>query len=986
MKNFFTFLALFFAVAILPGNTLSAKSVSAKKDITHSDQNYVLNPNKSFEKFFPWVTNAAVMMPCPVTLNYQLGFGECGVVVPSFGFAFPDITVNDIPFVSNTNPSLINSTVYCSSGQTKYSRPYYNSSPTDLRINRVNVGVYRSFNSPQVTFNFYNAAGGFVGGVTATVPDMSQGVFNYTIPAGVNIKIPSLSNFRMEVVTNAPHISVFKIGRNDAAHVAGYAEAQIQGADCPLTLNQEIDPLNPGIAPSSIVFGLMGTPDDYKYVNLNNNFKEGDFFPIGSRVMSYIVTDANNSSTACAFNVNVLEYNNITGTLACNDLVQVSLDEDCETIVTPDMLLEGNEYGCYDKYTVQIIANNGAVLGNKVTKAQIGQKLKTQIIAPNGNSCWGEILVQDKLGPNLICKDVYATCSTDLEPGSPLSKRVPVVANIVDGTIGTPLTPVKSFTIPVAHLQGTTISDLNVFIDIEHSRVSDLMANITSPDGVTVPLFFGLSCPGENLMLTLDDESANTITALQSTCDATVPAVAGNFKSYNPLSIFDGKPLQGDWKVTVYDAAGGGTGVVKNIHLIFSQNGGQIPFPLDGTNYAYSWVEDNTYLVLGADNCGAASLSYVDEVIEEDCSSIYSKVIRRCWTGSDILGNISQPCCHYIYVYRNSLSTLQFPPNYDGLDGIHFPLSCSTYGTTIPPTSVTGIPFGDLCENVQIVPPVDVKIDLCEKSYKLLRTHKVIEWCSGQVIVHNQIIKVIDDKGPGLTCPIDVTISTDDYDCSATYLAPKPRIFDECSDDLTYHLSYNSFNNVDSEYVDLNVDQIAGEIQGLPVGDNYIKWTVTDECGNASKCTFKVKVVDLVRPNAVCDRTTVTAIGGNGKAVVEAFTFDDGSVDNCGIFKYEVRKLSDRCGFGTANFTPTVEFCCAEVGTTVMVELRVTDIHNNSNTCMVEVTVQDKLPPYITTCPADIVLDCQADYTNLDVTGRPLYVDNCGVIDVKKTR
>jgi subtilisin-like proprotein convertase family protein len=984
MKNFFTFLALFFAVTITSSFTLMASVGTYKVQTIKSDRNYVLNPEKAFSKFFPWTTASAVMMPCPVTQDISLDFGECGVIVPTFGFAFPDISVNSVPFVSSVNPTLINSTVYCSSGQTRYRRSYFHSGPTDLRVSSVNVGVYQSVNSPQVTFNFYTNSGAFLGGVTATVPTLSQSVFNYSIPSGIDIKIPSQTGFRMEVVANAPHISVFKIGRNDSGNTTGNVEATITASDCPLTLNQEIDPLNPGIAPNSIVFGLTGTPDDYKYTNLNNNFEEGDFFPIGEHVMSYIVTDANNSSTACAFNINVYEYEGITGALACNDLVQVSLDEDCETIVTPDMLLEGNEYGCYDDYTVQIIANNGVVLGNTVSRAQIGQILKTQIIAPNGNSCWGEILVQDKLGPKLVCEDIYATCSTDLEPGSLLSTRVPVVALIENGTIGTEPTRIKTFTIPVAHLQGTTITDLNVYLDIEHARVSDLSANITSPDGVTVPLFLGLSCTGQNVMLTMDDESANTNNTLQNTCEASTPAVAGNFKPFNPLSAFDGKPLEGDWKVTIYDLAPGVSGVVKNIHLIFSQQGGEIPFPLEGTDYLYTWVEDNTYLVLGADNCGAATLSYVDEIVEENCASIYSKIIRRCWTGSDILGNIAEPCCQYIYVYRNSLSTLQFPPNYDGLNGNPGPLSCALYGATIPPTSVTGVPFGDLCENVQLVTPVDVRIDICEKSYKLLRTHKVIEWCSGQIIVHNQVIKVEDNQGPTLSCPPNVTVSTDDYACSATYIAPRPGVSNECSNILKYVLSYNSFNQVDSEFVTLNVNQNTGEIKGLVVGNNWIKWTVTDECGNSSQCTFRVTVADLVRPNAVCDRTTVTSITGNGKAIVDAYTFDDGSVDNCGIFKYEVRKMTDRCGFGTVNFTPTVEFCCSEVGTAVMVELRVTDLYNNSNTCMVEVNVQDKLPPYITKCPADITLDCQADYENLDITGRPEYVDNCEVIDVKK--
>ena len=75
-----------------------------------------------------------------------------------------------------------------------------------------------------------------------------------------------------------------------------------------------------------------------------------------------------------------------------------------------------------------------------------------------------------------------------------------------------------------------------------------------------------------------------------------------------------------------------------------------------------------------------------------------------------------------------------------------------------------------------------------------------------------------------------------------------------------------------------------------------------------------------------------------------------------------------------------LNFCCADVGNTVLVEFRVTDAAGNKNTCMVEVTVEDKLDPIIT-CPPNKTLECQGDYTDLGLTGEATAVDNCpGVI------
>ena len=976
MKNFFTFLALFLTACVFGRGSLDNACQVSELVSTNSKH----CESKEFN-FFPWAGFAPDMITCPNSMVFNLASGECGITVPTFGFVLPNITVSNISQVQ-TISTIINSSRYCSSGQTSYRRTFTNAAPTDARVSAINLGVYEAYNNPSVKFNFYTTGGSLLGTFTAVIPNTNRSMYVVNIPVGVNIKLPAMQSYIMEVVTNAPHVSRFKMGRNHYGHVIGASDATIYAADC-ATLNEEIWPGAGAITPDATVFNAVITPDQYKLTNTQNSFTEGSTFPVGVTPMVYTVTDATGASVTCAFSITVNEFQNPTGALACNDLVNVSLEDDCEFVVTPDILLEGDQYGCFDKYTVQIIGVNGANLGNTVTKANIGQKLKTQVIGPNGNSCWGEIFVQDKFGPEFVCGDVYTNCSSDLTPGTVLTPQIPVAAIIAAGSkdIGTVAHPSRSFSIEVGDFGDAQITDLNVFLDIKHANVKHLSANITSPDGVTVPLFFdnGNLCVGGDMMATFDDEASSFIV-----CEPTlIPSVAGNFKPINPLSIFDGKPLQGIWVVNIYDDVPGTSGEVNNVHLIFEQNGAFLPFPT-ANDITFTYVADNTYIVKGIDDCTDATIQYTDEIVEEDCASIYSKVIKRCWTGQDKAGNVGAPCCQYIYVYRNSLSTLTFPDNFDGLNGNPEPLSCEIFGDSIPPVEVTGLPFGNFCDNVQIADPVDVKIDICENSYKLLRTHKVIEWCSGSVIIHNQIIKVLDKEGPELTCPVDVTISTDDYECSATYRVPRPTIGIECSENLTYVLTYNSYNNVDSEFVAYNVNAITNQISGLQIGDNYIKWTVTDACGNSSSCVFVVTVEDRVRPNAVCDRTTTTSITGNGRSVVEAFTFDDGSVDNCGILKYEVRKMTDACGFGTTLYTPTVEFCCAEVNKTVMVELRVTDIHGNSNSCMVEVIVQDKLPPYITKCPADITLDCQADYSDTNVTGTPEYVDNCEVISVKK--
>ncbi|MEM6965379.1 MAG: T9SS type A sorting domain-containing protein, partial [Bacteroidota bacterium] len=72
---------------------------------------------------------------------------------------------------------------------------------------------------------------------------------------------------------------------------------------------------------------------------------------------------------------------------------------------------------------------------------------------------------------------------------------------------------------------------------------------------------------------------------------------------------------------------------------------------------------------------------------------------------------------------------------------------------------------------------------------------------------------------------------------------------------------------------------------------------------------------------------------------------------------------------------PVVPFKCCDKGTPIMVEFRVTDAAGNSNTCMVEVEVQDKLDPVIV-CPTNKTINCDDD-TSTAFNGEAVATDNC---------
>ena len=100
--------------------------------------------------------------------------------------------------------------------------------------------------------------------------------------------------------------------------------------------------------------------------------------------------------------------------LACTGTTNVSLDSNCEATITADMILNDNATSCEGAtFTVTImeeIDGDPIPTSPTVTGYYVGQTLyvKIQQDTPDtpdetGNSCWGEILIEDKLAPTIEC-------------------------------------------------------------------------------------------------------------------------------------------------------------------------------------------------------------------------------------------------------------------------------------------------------------------------------------------------------------------------------------------------------------------------------------------------------------------------------------------------------------------------------------------------------------------------------------------------------
>ncbi len=937
---------------------------------------------------------------CPNDSTITLAAGDCGYVFNP-NLQLIDDCMDIMTSISQTNDdSTVDQGYACPGGPTSYWRTY----DTDdyginigFDISNIDFRVFQSTNNPEITVNITKFVGFqrvLLGTGSANIGNLNDAMAS--IP--VNAHIEPNTIFQVEVVVPGSLFYGPIMGFNDQGETnptavsSGYCDVGIHPGGVPLPVNISDLGFN-GFGAVIIVEGLNAGLT-YSQVDATG-FAPGDTLPPGTYNFEFKAVDAaGNMSATCSFTYEVLDFPNPLGAIACNEEVQISLDEDCMVIVTPDMILEGGPYGCLDDFTVEIRDEDNVNYGNKLSEENLGQELSVKVTNAAGNSCWGKIVIQDKASAPLECIDVYTTCRGDLTPGSDVPHVVTYRAklNPITSALSPSGTTSRNITIPVFGLNGATLNNVAVRFDISHEAISDLTASITSPSGMTKVLFMqpGTNCTEDNIKIMINPLASATAADLAATCVVGEDyAATGSYKPSSSLSTYNNMDPNGDWVITISDIANGNGGTINNVELVLSQSGAKISFPTT-KDITYTPIDDYNFKVDGLDGCGSITLGYTDDVRPNDCASEFDKVIWRSWVSVDESGNTSDVCVQEIYVFRSGLEAIIFPPNYDGLPGNKPTLSCHLYGDMVPGTDVTGGVTGELCDIVQVFTPEDTRLEICKGSYKILRKFKVLQWCSGEVVEHTQVIKVLDKEGPEINPIPDMTISAEEFTCTADYLVPKPEITKDCSDEFIYTLAYlHAYTSGDAPedeiYYNENVAADGMTITDLTFGNTWIKWIIEDECGNKTYDYFTLTVNDQIAPIAVCDVHTIVSVGGDGTIRVNAISFDDGSHDNCGIKTYKVRKVeSDICGIlSNTVFDDEVEFCCLEIGKgPIMVAFQVTDNYGNANTCMVSVDVQDKLPPYITKCPADITLDCQADHEDLSVTGEPEAIDNCEVASI----
>ena len=411
-----------------------------------------------------------------------------------------------------------------------------------------------------------------------------------------------------------------------------------------------------------------------------------------------------------------------------------------------------------------------------------------------------------------------------------------------------------------------------------------------------------------------------------------------------------------------------------------------------------SCIALGTFLPQATDNCDPDPVVTLVNTLPDSCSPQFITIARRVYQTSDHNGAVSPLCTLTINVIPLPLDTIEYPGDTTLLCDANYPTTDLGGVMGAPHPSASGEPMvgpiglytnqQDQCNLIVDFTDRNIPFQGCHNGVlkKILRTWSVTQWdCGGldTTVTMVQKIEIKDDKGPVITCPADMTVAAGSHSCEALVNLPAASATDNCGSAISYS-TLTPMGELPSN---------GGNVL-LPVGEHVITYQADDACGNRSTCEMTVSVRDMSAPEPVCDAHTIVSLTSTGTAKIFASTFDDGSHDNCSNVFFKVRRMNiGECDLlnGDDNpggiydewFDDYAKFCCEDIGNSpIMVIFRVYDVdpgpgpiapsrHNTDllghyNDCMVEVSVQDKLPPVVS-CPPNITISCEFDYNSEDL-------------------
>ena len=215
---------------------------------------------------------------------------------------------------------------------------------------------------------------------------------------------------------------------------------------------------------------------------------------------------------------------------------------------------------------------------------------------------------------------------------------------------------------------------------------------------------------------------------------------------------------------------------------------------------------------------------------------------------------------------------------------------------------------------------------------------------SGNTTTATQVVTVIDNIDPVLTCPNDLTVYG-------------------VADSTLTSVSWSAATATDN----CSIDTIYSDIQTghyFPLGVTTVTYVAIDGSGNSDTCSFSITVVDTVSP----------VITGCPSAITQ-----NNDTDSCGaVVNWAAPTYYDNSDY----YTVSASHASGDyfpVGTTT-VTITVADSSGNSSVCAFDVTVEDAQVPYVVPFSnVAVTLGTDGMYNLAVATVDSASYDNCGI-------
>ncbi len=208
------------------------------------------------------------------------------------------------------------------------------------------------------------------------------------------------------------------------------------------------------------------------------------------------------------------------------------------------------------------------------------------------------------------------------------------------------------------------------------------------------------------------------------------------------------------------------------------------------------------------------------------------------------------------------------------------------------------------------------------------------------------LVTVIDGAAPTISnCPTDTVVVADANSCSANVFWVEPTAADDCD-----------------AAVSLVPSDTPGSLFGVG-GAITVTYTATDSSGNVSICSFLVTVEDHTAPTLTgCPSPIFVVLPGMDCDTILSWS-PPSAMDNCGNFTL------------TSNIDPGYNFTTGDT----LVTYLVVDGSGNADSCSFMVSVRDQVPPMLSNCPPNMLIDGNGACKVVADWVEPIATDNCSI-------